>query len=94
MEVIEAEHGHGSLQENAPFKITYFAHVKKGSGSPKSLYSHHKQEDVEVEAHGKTYKATLVETTHEHGGASRSRDTAAPMPQAVFRQNSIFLAHP
>jgi hypothetical protein len=73
VEVTEAEHGRGSLQENAPFKITYYAKVKKGLGSPKSLYSHHKQEDVEVQSHGKTYRATLVETTHEHGPASRSQ---------------------
>src|SRR5580692_5724797 len=67
VEVVEAEHGRGSLQESAPFKITYFAHIKKGLGTPKESFAHHKQEDVEVEAHGKTYKATLVETTHKIG---------------------------
>jgi hypothetical protein len=67
VEVVEAEHGRGSLQESAPFKITYFAHIKKGLGTPKEGFAHHKQEDVEVQAHGKTYKATLVETSHKIG---------------------------
>jgi hypothetical protein len=91
VEVTEAEHGRGSLQENAPFKITYFAHVKKGLGSPKSLYSHHKQEDVEVQAHGKTYKATLVETTHEHGPASRSQRIwiSEEIPGGIVKEEKV-----
>ncbi len=85
VEVTESEHGRGSLQENAPFKITYFSHVKKGLGSPKSLYSHHKQEDVEVQAHGKTYKATLVETTHEQ--------QPGPMGPAASRSQKIWISN-
>jgi hypothetical protein len=67
VEVVETEHGRGSLQENAPFKITYLANFKKGLGTPKGDFTKHKEEDVEVEVHKKTYKGKLIETTHKIG---------------------------
>ena len=73
VEVVEAEHGRGSLQESAPFKITYFAKIRKGLGTPKEGFAKHKQEDVEVEAHGKKYQATLVETTSKSGQVTRTQ---------------------
>jgi hypothetical protein len=73
VEVIEMEHGRGSLQESAPFKIIYFPEVKKNTGTPKESFASHKQsEDVKVTVHGKAYNATLVETVHKAGPITRT----------------------
>lgn len=73
VEVIDVEHGRGYVQESAPFKITYFAKIKKGLGTPKDAFDQHKQEDVDVEWNGKNYKATMVATSHKVGGITRSQ---------------------
>jgi hypothetical protein len=73
VEVIEMEHGRGSLQESAPFKIIYFPLVKKSTGTPKESFASHKQtDDVKVTVHGKTYDATMIETVHKGGGITRT----------------------
>jgi hypothetical protein len=73
VEVVEMEHGRGSLQESAPFKIIYFPEIKKNTGTPKGSYAEHKQsDDVKVTVHGKAYNATLVETVHKSGGYTRT----------------------
>ena len=66
--MIESEHGRGYVRENAPIKLIYFAKVKKGMGTPKENFAKHKQEDVEVKIKTKTYKATLIDTTHKRSG--------------------------
>jgi hypothetical protein len=71
VEVTEMEHGRGSIQESAPFKLIYFSHMRKGLGTPKESFEKHKQEDVEVEVHGKMYKATVVETTQKIGPVTK-----------------------
>jgi len=71
VELTEAEHGRGFIRENAAIKLTYFAHVKKGQGTPKESFAKHKQEDVEVKIKDKTYTATLVDTMHKHGDTTR-----------------------
>jgi hypothetical protein len=73
VELIESEHGRGFVRENAPIKLTYFAHIKKGLGTPKESFAKHKQEDVEVKIKTKTYKATLVDTTHKQGDMVRTQ---------------------
>jgi hypothetical protein len=73
VQLTESEHGRGYVRENAPIKLIYFAHVKKGFGTPKEHFAKHKQEDVDVIVKGKTYKTTLVETTHKHGDMTRSQ---------------------
>ncbi len=73
VELTEAEHGRGFVRENAPIKLIYFAHIKKGLGTPKEGFAKHKEEDVEVKIKNKTYKATLVDTTHKHGDMTRSQ---------------------
>jgi hypothetical protein len=73
VELTESEHGRGYIRENAPIKLIYFAHIKKGLGTPKESFAKHKQEDVEVKIKSKTYKATLVDTTHKHGDVIRSQ---------------------
>jgi hypothetical protein len=72
VEVIESEYGRGSIEEAAPFKISYLAKMKKGLETPKGSYAKHKQEEVEIMVHGKTYKATHVETVHKNGPLTRS----------------------
>jgi hypothetical protein len=67
VEVTESIHHRGYVQESAPFKLIYSSHVKKGSGTAKEGFTKHKQEDVEVKVRGKTYKATLVETSYTVG---------------------------
>ena len=47
VELTEAEHGRGYIRENAPIKLIYFAHVKKGLGNKES-FAKHKEEDVDV----------------------------------------------
>jgi hypothetical protein len=91
VEVVEAEHGRGSLQESAPFKITYFAHIKKGLGTPKEHFAKHSQEEVEVQAHGKTYKATLVETTHKNGPETRTQKIwlSDEIPGGVVKEEKV-----
>lgn len=72
VELTEAEHGRGYIRENAPIKLIYFAHIKKGLGNKES-FAKHKEEDVDVKVKGKSYKATLVDTTHKHGDMMRSQ---------------------
>lgn len=72
VEVIEAEHGRGSIQESSPVKISYFAKMRSGLGIPKESFAKHKQEEVEVTIHGKMYKATLVDTVHKIGDVTRT----------------------
>jgi hypothetical protein len=73
VEVTVQEHHHGYVQESPPLKMIYFAHIKKGQGTPKEGFSKHKEEDVEVKIKGKAYKATLVETQYKVGGITRSQ---------------------
>ncbi len=91
VEVIESEHGRGSLQESAPFKMTYFSHVKKGSGTPKENYAHHDQKEVEIQAHGKNYKATLVETTHKRGPDTRTQKIwlSDEIPGGIVKEEKV-----
>jgi hypothetical protein len=69
--VVETEHARNHLQESAPFKMIYPAAIEKGLGTPKESFAKHKQEDVEVKLSGKTYKATLIDTTHKLGGLTK-----------------------
>lgn len=78
VQYVEAEHGRGFVRENAPVKLTYFAHIKKGTlSTPKEDFTKHKQEEVEVTLKHKgksiTYKTTLVDTTFTLGGITRSQ---------------------
>jgi len=73
VQLTEAEHGRGYVREAAPIKLIYFARVKKGLGTRKESFARHKEEDVEVTVRGKTYKATLVDTTHRQGDMTRSQ---------------------
>jgi hypothetical protein len=88
VEVVEAEHGRGSLTESAPFRITYFSHIKKGLGTPKENFAHHKQQDVEVEAHGKKYQGTLVETSYTRGPVAYSQNIwlSDDMPGGIIKE--------
>jgi hypothetical protein len=69
VEVYEIEHGHGYTKVSAPIKMIYHAMIPKGhgKGTPKESFTKHKQEEVSVEIKGKTYKATLIETSYKVG---------------------------
>jgi hypothetical protein len=88
LEVTEVEHGHGLLTESAPFKLIYLPQIKKGSGTPRESFMKHKQTDVEVEAHGKKYQATLVETSYMSGGVLRTQQIwlSDDMPGGIVKE--------
>jgi hypothetical protein len=73
VEVYEEEHGRGFLKVSAPVKMIYFATMKKGQGTPKESFTKHKQEDVNFDWNGKTYKATLIETSYKIGPETSSQ---------------------
>ncbi len=77
VELTEREHNRGYIREAAPIKLIYFSHTRKGHGN-KDTFEKHKQQDVEITIKGKTYKTTLVETTHkDKTGVTRSQKILA-----------------